>query len=180
MISVNKVFLIGNLTRDPEIKTTGNGKMARLNLATNKRSRGADGEMKTYTEYHDIVIFQDRLVTIAEDFCRKGTQLMIEGALEHRSYDDQDGNRKYVTEVVLRPFAGELQLGNRPQGEDGGNDRGGNDRGGYDRGGYDRGGQGGGNRGGYSNNRNNDRNNDRNNQGGGNNYQDELDDDIPF
>lgn len=175
MVSINKVQLLGNLTREPEIKETANGKLARLSLATNRRYRDRDGQMQDATQYHDIVVFQERLVEVIESYCEKGTQIFVEGALEHRSYDDRDGNKKYVSEVVIRPYGGELQLGNRAQGGEGGGD----DRGSGNRGGGNRGG------GGRDNNRNS-RDDDRggsrggnDSRGGGRNY-DDMDDDIPF
>jgi len=177
MVSINKVQLMGNLTQDPEIKTTTNGKLARLSLATNRRFRDKNGEMQNVAQYHTVVVFQERLVDLVESYCTKGSQFLVEGSLEHRTYDDQDGNKKYITEVVIRPYGGEIQLGNKAQGgdADGGGARN-NDR-------DD-------NRGGRGNNeyRNNDRGNDRgnNNAGGGNRGgsnsggYDDLDDDIPF
>lgn len=177
MVSINKVQLLGNLTKDPEIKETANGKLARLSLATNRRYRDKEGQMQDATQYHDIVVFQERLVEVIESYCEKGTQIFVEGSLEHRSYDDRDGNRKYVSEVVIRPYGGELQLGNRAQGGEGGggnrdsgrnDDRGGSRGGGRD---YDR-----------DRGRDDDRGGSRggnDNRGGGSKY-DDMDDDIPF
>lgn len=184
MLSVNKVTLIGNLTRDPEIKDTSGGKLARFAVATSRRYRDRDGAMQDSTQFHDVVVFNDRLVDLVDSYCVKGTQVMIEGSLEHRSYDDKDGNKRYVSEVVIRAYGGDIQLGNRPQGqgdEDRGSDRGGERSGGAQRGGgADRERDGG--RGRDDRNDRNDRGGSR--SGGGNSnrggYDDDLDDDIPF
>ena len=177
MLSINKVHLIGNLTRDPEIKDTANGRLARLSVATNRRYRDKEtGDMVDAAQYHEVVVFQDRLIDTIESYCQKGTQVSVEGTLEHRSYEDKDGIKRYVTEVVIRPYGGEFQLGNRPDG--GGNrDAGGrsNDRGRND----DRGGNRGGGRG-RDDDRRNDRNDNRNDNRGGRGYDDMEDDDIPF
>lgn len=188
MLSINKVHIIGNLTRDPEIKDTANGRLARLGVATNRRYRDKDGQMQDATQFHDVVVFQERLIDVIENYCEKGTQVSVEGTLEHRSYEDKDGIKRNVTEIVIRPYGGEFQLGNRAGGAGGGDRDGGrgNDRGGNR--GYDRDDNRGGNRGGgrdYDDDRRNDRNDNRNsgggNRGGGRgNYDDDMDDDIPF
>jgi len=172
MISINKVQLCGNLTRDPEIRETANGKMARISLATNRRYRDRETkEVKEQVQFHDVVIFQERLVETVEKYCQKGTQVLVEGALEHRSYADKDGNKRYVSEVVLRSFNSDLQLGTRPgEGSGGGSDR--DDRGG-DRGGrgiYDR-----------DNNRGRDDSSSNNSGSSNRSRQEDFDDDdIPF
>tara|TARA_B100000929_G_scaffold90447_3_gene70922 strand:+ start:474 stop:1013 length:540 start_codon:yes stop_codon:yes gene_type:complete len=179
MVSINKVQLLGNLTKDPEIKETANGKLARLSLATNRRYRDREGQMQDAAQYHDIVVFQERLVEVIESYCEKGTQIFVEGSLEHRSYDDRDGNRKYVSEVVIRPYGGDLQLGNRAQGSEGGS--GGSSGGGRGRD-DDRSGSRGGNRDNDNRGRDDDRGGSRggnDNRGGGSKY-DDMDDDIPF
>ena len=188
MLSINKVHIIGNLTRDPEIKDTANGRLARLGVATNRRYRDKDGQMQDATQFHDVVVFQERLIDVIENYCEKGTQVSVEGTLEHRSYDDKDGIKRNVTEIVIRPYGGEFQLGNRAGGAGGGDRDGGrgNDRGGNR--GNDRNDNRGGNRGGgrdYDDDRRNDRNDNRDsgggNRGGGRgNYDDMEDDDIPF
>lgn len=188
MLSINKVHIIGNLTRDPEIKDTANGRLARLGVATNRRYRDKDGQMQDATQFHDVVVFQERLIDVIENYCEKGTQVSVEGTLEHRSYDDKDGIKRNVTEIVIRPYGGEFQLGNRAGGAGGGDRDGGrgNDRGGNR--GNDRNDNRGGNRGGgrdYDDDRRNDRNDNRDsgggNRGGGRgNYDDDMDDDIPF
>lgn len=174
MLSINKVHIIGNLTRDPEIKETANGRLARLGVATNRRYRDKDGQMQDATQYHDVVVFQDRLISVIEDYCQKGTQVSVEGTLEHRSYEDKDGIKRNVSEIVIRPYGGEFQLGNRPGGSDGANR-------GEDRGGARNDDRGGNRGGGRDDDRRNDRNDNRgnDNRGGGRNY-DDMDDDIPF
>lgn len=188
MLSINKVHIIGNLTRDPEIKDTANGRLARLGVATNRRYRDKDGQMQDATQFHDVVVFQERLIDVIENYCEKGTQVSVEGTLEHRSYDDKDGIKRNVTEIVIRPYGGEFQLGNRAGGAGGGDRDGGrgSDRGGNR--GNDRNDNRGGNRGSgrdYDDDRRNDRNDNRDsgggNRGGGRgNYDDMEDDDIPF
>ena len=142
--SVNKVILIGNLGRDPEVRSFGNGgKVVNLRIATSETWRDRNsGEKKERTEWHSVAIYNEALGKIAEQYLKKGSTVYLEGALETRKWQDQSGQDRYSTEVVLRQFRGELTLlGGRG---DGGSSGGG----GYDdRGGYDEGGQGGG--GGY-------------------------------
>lgn len=142
--SVNKVILVGNLGRDPEVRSFQNGgKVVNLNIATSETWRDkATGERKEKTEWHRVAIFNENLGKIAEQYLRKGSTVYIEGQLETRKWQDQSGAEKYTTEIVLRQFRGELTLlGGR--GEGGGAAAGsGEDRGGgY--GGYE-GGSGGG------------------------------------
>ena len=143
--SVNKVIIIGNLGRDPEVRTFANGgKVVNLNIATSETWRDkASGERKERTEWHRVSILNEALGGIAEKYLRKGSTVYIEGQLETRKWQDQSGVEKYTTEVVLRPYRGELTLlGGR---NDGGGGGGGNDGGGYeDRGGYEGGSSGGG------------------------------------
>src|SRR5438874_3461819 len=134
--SVNKVILVGNLGRDPEIRSTNDGiRIANLNLATSESWRDRNsGERKERTEWHRIVIFNERLVEIAEKYLRKGSKIYVEGALQTRKWTDQQGQEKYSTEVVLQKFRGELTMldgaaGGRSQG-------GGASEGGYDEGGF--------------------------------------------
>ncbi|WP_112309537.1 single-stranded DNA-binding protein [Pseudogemmobacter bohemicus] len=139
--SVNKVILIGNLGRDPEVRSFPNGgKVCNLRIATSETWRDRNtGERKERTEWHSVAIFSEPLAKIAEQYLRKGSTVYIEGALETRKWQDQSGQDRYSTEVVLRPFSGNLTLlGGR--GEGGGGDRG-PSGGGY---GDDYGGQGGG------------------------------------
>ena len=110
--SVNKVILVGNLGKDPEIRTLQSGtKVANLSVATSETwNDRQSGERKERTEWHRVVIFNDRLADIAERFLRKGRKVYLEGSLETRKYTDQSGQEKYTTEVVLRNFRGELTL----------------------------------------------------------------------
>jgi single-strand DNA-binding protein len=110
--SVNKVILVGNLGRDPEIRSTNDGtRIANLNLATSESWRDrVSGERKERTEWHRVVIFNERLVEIAEKYLRKGSKIYVEGALQTRKWTDQQGAERYSTEVVLQRFRGELTM----------------------------------------------------------------------
>jgi single-strand DNA-binding protein len=110
--SVNKVILVGNLGRDPEIRSTNDGtRIANLNLATSESWRDRNsGERKERTEWHRVVIFNENLVTIAEKYLRKGSKIYVEGALQTRKWTDNAGVEKYSTEVVLQKFRGELTM----------------------------------------------------------------------
>ena len=126
--SVNKVILVGNLGRDPEIRTLNSGdRVANLNLATSETWRDRNsGERKERTEWHRVVIFNDNLVKVAENYLRKGSTVYIEGAIQTRKWTDQSGVEKYSTEIVLQKFRGELtMLGGK--GEGGGQFSGGSD-----------------------------------------------------
>jgi len=132
--SVNKVILVGNLGRDPEIRNLQDGtRVANLSIATSESwNDRASGERKERTEWHRVVIFNDKLSEIAEKYLRKGTKVYVEGALQTRKWTDQTGQEKYSTEVVLQKFRGELtMLDSRNAGGEGG-------------GGYEGGGGGGG------------------------------------
>jgi single-strand DNA-binding protein len=125
--SVNKVILVGNLGRDPEIRSTNDGtRIANLNLATSESWRDrTSGERRERTEWHRVVIFNERLVEIAEKYLRKGSKLYVEGALQTRKWTDQQGQEKYSTEIVLQKFRGELTMldgagGGRGAGQGGG------------------------------------------------------------
>ena len=126
--SVNKVILVGNLGRDPEIRSTQDGtRVATLNLATSETWRDrASGERKERTEWHRVAIFNDRLVELAEKYLRKGSKIYVEGALQTRKWTDNAGVEKYSTEVVLQRFRGELTMldGRNGGGEGGGGGRG--------------------------------------------------------
>lgn len=186
--SVNKVILIGNLGRDPEVRSFQNGgKVCNLRIATSENWKDKNtGERREKTEWHSVAIFNDGLVRIAEQYLKKGSKVYIEGQLQTRKWQDQSGADRYSTEVVLQGFGGTLtMLDGRDGGGGGGGgyDQGGGG-GGYDQGGggnfgqgggggYDQGGGGnfgqgggGGNQGGG-------------NQGGGGGARD-LDDEIPF
>ena len=146
--SVNKVIIIGNLGRDPEVRSFQNGgKVVNLRIATSDTWRDKQsGERKERTEWHSVAIFNEALAKIAEQYLKKGSTVYIEGSLETRKWQDQSGQDKYTTEIVLRPYNGSLTLlGGRGDGGSGGGGGGGHD----DRGGYDDGGQGGGQGGGY-------------------------------
>ena len=178
--SVNKVILIGNLGRDPEIRSFQNGgKVANLRIATSENWKDRNtGERKERTEWHSVVIHSEPLIRVAEQYLKKGSKIYVEGQLETRKWQDQQGNDRYSTEVVLRQFRGELTLlGGRGEGGGSGpaDDRGYDDRGGYGGGGGSGGygggsggGGGGGSRGGYGGGA----------SGGGG--RSDLDDDIPF
>lgn len=166
--SVNKVILVGNLGADPEIRRLNSGDaVANLRIATSENWRDkSSGERRERTEWHNVVIFNENLVKVAEQYLKKGSTVYIEGQLQTRSWDDQSGQKRYTTEVVLQRFRGEMQMlggrGDSGGGEGGGGYRGGGG-GGYDRGGSDRGGGGG----------------DRDRDYGGGRSND-LDDEIPF
>jgi single-strand DNA-binding protein len=111
-MSVNKAILVGNLGRDPEIRSINDGsKVATLSVATseNWKDRGT-GERKERTEWHKVVIFNDRLVEVAERFLKKGAKVYLEGALQTRKWTDNTGQERYTTEVVLQKFRGELTM----------------------------------------------------------------------
>ena len=110
--SVNKVILVGNLGRDPEIRSFQNGgRVANLSVATSENWKDrATGERKERTEWHRVAIFNDRLVEVVEKYLKKGAKVYIEGQLETRKWTDQAGAERYTTEVVLRQFRGELTM----------------------------------------------------------------------
>lgn len=110
--SVNKVILIGNVGRDPEIRSTNDGtRIANFTLATSDNWRDkASGERRERTEWHRIVIFNDRLTDVVEKYVKKGAKLYIEGSLQTRKWTDKEGQERYTTEVVLQRFRGELTM----------------------------------------------------------------------
>ncbi len=110
--SVNKVILIGNLGRDPEVRRLNSGNsVVNFSLATTESWRDkATGERKERTEWHNIVIFNENLGKIVEQYCKKGSKVYLEGQLQTREYTDRDGNQRRTTEVVLQRFRGELTL----------------------------------------------------------------------
>jgi single-strand DNA-binding protein len=110
--SVNKVILIGNLGRDPEVRSTQDGaKIVQLSVATSDQWRDrASGERKERTEWHRVVIFNERLADVAEKYLRKGSKVYLEGQLQTRKWTDKDGQDRYTTEVVLGKFRGELTM----------------------------------------------------------------------
>ena len=142
--SVNKVILIGNLGRDPEVRTfPSGGKVCNLRIATSENWRDkATGEKRERTEWHSVAIYNENLVRIAEQYLRKGSKVYLEGQLETRKWQDQSGQDRYTTEVALRPFRGELTLlDSRGEGGGGGGyDRSDDYGGGRDQGSRDQGG----------------------------------------
>ncbi len=109
--SVNKVTLVGNLGRDPEVRTMQSGdKVANLSIATSERWKDKSGERQERTEWHRVVIFSQPLVKLAESYLKKGSKVYLEGQLETRKWTDNNGVEKYSTEVVLRPFKGEITM----------------------------------------------------------------------
>ncbi|WP_294260586.1 single-stranded DNA-binding protein [uncultured Sphingomonas sp.] len=182
--SVNKVILVGNLGRDPESRSFSNGgKVVNLRIATSESWKDRNtGEKKEKTEWHSVAIFNEGLANVAERFLRKGSKVYIEGQLQTRKWQDQNGQDKYSTEVVLQGFNSVLTMLDGPGGGQGsgGGGYGGGSRGGDDFGGGDfagqssgRSGGGGGSRGGAGGSGGG-----RSNDYGG--FPDDLDDDVPF
>ena len=110
--SVNKVILIGNLGKDPEIRAFQNGgRVASFSVATSESWKDkTTGEKKDRTEWHRISVLNDKLVEVVERYIKKGSKVYIEGQLETRKWTDKDGKEKYSTEIVLRPFRGEITM----------------------------------------------------------------------
>lgn len=167
--SVNKVILVGNLGADPEVRRLNSGDpVVNIRVATSETWRDKNsGDRKEKTEWHNVVIFNDNLAKVAEQYLKKGMKVYVEGQLQTRKWQDQQGQDRYTTEVVLQKFRGELQmLDSRNQGEGGqvGYSGGRSDFGqsapgdNYDRPAPSNGG----------------------NRGGGGNFSRDLDDDIPF
>jgi single-strand DNA-binding protein len=175
--SVNKVILVGNLGRDPEVRTFQNGgKVCNLRIATSEQWKDrATGERKERTEWHSVAVFQEGLVRICEQYLKKGSKVYIEGKLQTRKWQDQSGADRYTTEVVLQGYDGNLTMLDGPSGGGGagggggggyggpsGGDYGGDYGGGYDSGPAQGGGMGGGG------------------GGGGRAPSRDIDDEIPF
>jgi single-strand DNA-binding protein len=121
--SLNKVTLIGNLGRDPEVRSTQDGmKIVNLSIATSESWKDRNsGERRERTEWHRVVIFNENLGRVAEQFLRKGSKVYLEGALQTRKWTDQGGQEKYTTEIVLQRYRGELtMLDGRGEGGGGG------------------------------------------------------------
>ena len=171
--SVNKVILVGNLGRDPEVRTMQDGSpVVNLSIATSDTWKDRNtGERRERTEWHRVVIFNEALAKVAQNYLKKGSTVYLEGALQTRKWTDQSGMEKYTTEIVLQRYRGELtMLGGR-----GGNDGGySGDQGGYG-GGNDFGGSSGGNQGGGFGG-----GNQGGGQSGGFGGGNDLDDEIPF
>ncbi|MEM9319112.1 MAG: single-stranded DNA-binding protein [Pseudomonadota bacterium] len=134
--SVNKVILIGNLGRDPEVRTFQNGgKVCNLRIATSETWKDRNtGERKEKTEWHSVAIFSEPLARVAEQYLRKGSKVYLEGQLETRKWQDQSGQDRYSTEVVLRPYTSTLTMLDG-RGDSGGGNYGGGSSYGDDRGG---------------------------------------------
>jgi len=161
--SLNKVMLIGNLGADPEVRSFQNGgKVCNLRIATSEQWKDRNtGERQERTEWHNVAIFSEGLINVCENYLKKGSKVYVEGQLQTRKWQDQSGNDRYSTEVVLRGFNGTLTMLDGPGGGQGG----GGQRGGQS-GGWNQGGAGSGSGGGAP-------------AGGSSNY-DDLDDEIPF
>ena len=144
--SVNKVILVGNLGRDPEIRNFQNGgKVANLRIATSENWKDrTTGERKERTEWHTVAIFNEGLVGVVERYLKKGSKVYVEGQLETRKWQDQSGQDRYSTEIVLRGIGGTLTMLDGASGGGGGMGGGGMGGGGRDSGGYDDYNQGGG------------------------------------
>ena len=168
--SLNKVMLIGNLGKDPEIRSFQNGgKVANFSIATSESWKDKNtGERQERTEWHNVAIFSEGLIGVVERYLKKGSKVYIEGQLQTRKWQDQQGQDRYTTEVVIRGLNGVMTMLDSAPGGGGGGARSGGGSGGYGGGGggggWDQGGGSGG--GGGS-------------SGGGGGY-DDLDDDIPF
>jgi single-strand DNA-binding protein len=111
MAGINKVTILGRLGRDPETRNFQNGgKVVNLRIATSERYKDREGNQQERTEWHSVAIFNDRLADVAEKYLRKGSEVYVEGQLETRKWQAQDGQDRYTTEIVLRQYRGELQL----------------------------------------------------------------------
>ncbi len=172
--SINKVILVGNLGRDPEVRTFQNGgKVCNLRIATSETWKDrSTGERRERTEWHSVAIFQEGLVRVCEQYLRKGSKVYVEGKLQTRKWQDQSGQDRYSTEVVLQGFDGTLvMLDSRDSGGGGGG-------GSYGGGGSGYGGGGGGGGGGYDDGPRDDRGSGAG--GGGAPASRDMDDEIPF
>ncbi|WP_066682337.1 single-stranded DNA-binding protein [Sphingomonas sp. CCH9-E2] len=188
--SVNKVILVGNLGRDPESRSFSNGgKVVNLRIATSESWKDRNsGERKERTEWHSVAIFSEGLANVAERYLRKGSKVYLEGQLQTRKWQDQQGQDRYSTEVVLQGFDAKLVMLDGPGGGQGGGMGGGGGRGADDWGGGDDfagqssnrggGGFGGGSGGGYGGGGARGGAASGGNAGGG--FPDDLDDDVPF
>ena len=174
--SVNKVILVGNLGADPEVRAFQNGgKVCNLRIATSENWKDRNtGERQERTEWHSVAIFSEGLAGVAERFLKKGSKVYLEGQLRTRKWQDQSGNDRYSTEVVLQGPGAVMTMLDGPQGSGGGGG------GGWDRGGSSGGGGsgGGGSRGGWGNEGGGGGGSSGSGSKGG--FADDLDDDIPF
>ncbi len=128
--SVNKVILVGNLGKDPETRSMQNGgKVVNFSIATSESWKDKNsGERQERTQWHNIVVFNENIANVAERYLKKGAKVYVEGQLETRKWQDKDGQDRYTTEIVLRPYRGELTMLDSKGGEGGGrsfNDNGG-------------------------------------------------------
>lgn len=173
MAGVNKVILVGNLGADPEVRRLNDGNpVVNLRIATSETWRDRNsGERRERTEWHRVVIFNDNLAKVAEQYLRKGSKVYIEGQIQTRKWTDNSGQERFTTEIVLQRYRGELQMLDS-RGEGGGYGGGSGGGGGYDDGGYGggggRGGRGSGGGGGGGS------------RGGDDFGGSDLDDEIPF
>lgn len=112
MPSINKVLLIGRVGKDPVVKTFQNGgRVANFSLATSEKWKDkATGEKKEATQWHNVAVFNENLIKVVEAYVKKGSEVYLEGQVETRKYTDQAGQERYVTEIVLRPYRGEIKL----------------------------------------------------------------------
>src|SRR5690349_2188143 len=125
MAGVNKVILVGNLGADPEARSLNNGgEVVNMRVATSEQWKDRDGNRQERTEWHNVVIFNENLGRVAKSYLRKGSKVYLEGQLQTRKWQDQSGNDKYTTEVVLQRFRGELVLLDSREGAGGGAGRG--------------------------------------------------------
>jgi single-strand DNA-binding protein len=116
MAGVNKAIIVGNVGKDPDIRSTGNGSVAQFSVATSKRwTDKTSGEKKEQTDWHNVVVFNEHLVRIAEQYVRKGSKVYVEGEMRTRKYTDREGIDRYRTEVVLS-FKGQLIVLDRREG----------------------------------------------------------------
>ena len=111
MAGVNKVILVGNLGADPEARSLNNGgEVVNMRIATSENWKDRDGNRQERTEWHNVVIFNENLGRVAKSYLRKGSKVYLEGQIQTRKWQGQDGNDRYTTEIVLQKFRGELQL----------------------------------------------------------------------
>ncbi len=121
MAGVNKVILVGNLGADPESRSLNNGgEVVNMRIATSESWKDRDGNRQERTEWHNVVIFNENLGRVAKSYLRKGSKVYLEGQIQTRKWQDQSGNDKYTTEVVLQRFRGELVLLDSREGGSGG------------------------------------------------------------
>ena len=126
MAGVNKVILVGNLGADPEARSLNNGgEVVNMRVATSENWKDRDGNRQERTEWHNVTIYNENLGRVAKNYLRKGSKVYLEGQLQTRKWQDQSGNDKYTTEIVLQKFRGELVLLDSREGGGGGRDFGG-------------------------------------------------------